>query len=165
MTPLRHVLIRIVLLIAGVSLAMAVSCIAAYPFMTFPAPDLGSSRSAADIVSALILFPITIVLVALQPFVAVAMIWQIGLIGALASEVFGLRSWIFHVANGAVAAALSVGSLSLFTARPGDSRMPLGFVAAGALSGLVYWVIAGRSAGFRLPKPAPAEAPPDPPSP
>lgn len=164
MPPLRHILIRIALLILGASLAMAVSCIAAYPFITFPAPDLAASPSAGDIVSAIILFPITIILVALQPFVTVAMIWQIALIGALASEVFGLRSWIFHVANGAFAAAVSAGSLSLFAAPADASSIPLGFVAAGALSGLVYWVIAGRSAGFRVPKPA-AEAPRGPPTP
>lgn len=164
MPPLRHILIRVVLVILGVSLAMVVSCIAAYPFITFPAPNLGASPSAADLVSALILFPVTIVLVALQPFVTVAMIWQFGLIGVLASEVFSLRSWIFHVANGAGAAALSARSLSLIVASPDTSPIPLGFVAAGGLSGLVYWLIAGRSAGLRVAEPA-AEAPQNPPTP
>ncbi len=156
MTMLRHILLRFVLVSVGVSLAMAVSAMAAYPFITFPSPtppaDISASGYGAELVTAIILFPINIVLVALQPLVTISMIWQIGVIGMLAAEVFAWRSWMFHVANGAIAAALAAGSLSFLAAGGEANQMLIGFIAAGAVSGLVYWGIAGRSAGFRLPR-------------
>lgn len=77
-----------------------------------------------------------------------ALTWAIGAIGILFAEAFAVRSWLFHVANGAVCAFLAV---QLFPAvmdepAPLDDRFYI--LAAGLAGGLVYWLIAGWSAGF-----------------
>lgn len=69
-------------------------------------------------------------------------------IGIVISEVLSIRSWIFHVLNGAV--SIWVGrTLVDDPGRPFEfHNYPPAILAAGLAAGLVYWVIAGRSAGF-----------------
>jgi len=80
-----------------------------------------------------------------------SMMWLPAAIGVLISETFAIRSWIFHVGNGAVSAWIG---WSLF-GYIDDSHIPLNeplpVVAAGLAGGLAYWVIAGWSAGFWKP--------------
>jgi hypothetical protein len=74
------------------------------------------------------------------------------LIGVVISEAMALRSWMYHAANGGLAAWLG-------WALTGDIREEYRFllsdpkilVAAGLLGGLVYWLIAGWTAGFWRP--------------
>ncbi len=78
------------------------------------------------------------------------------LIGVVISEALALRSWMYHAANGAVAAWLGwamtydIREEYRFLTDPG----PL--VAAGLAGGLVYWLIAGWTAGFWKPIGSPA---------
>ncbi len=78
-------------------------------------------------------------------------------IGVLASEIFVIRSWIFHVLNGAV--SIWVG---WWTGTQGQQREffdnPLIVVAVGLVAGFIYWAVAGWNAG--LFKSASAEPPP-----
>jgi hypothetical protein len=76
-------------------------------------------------------------------------------IGALIAEAFAIRSWIFHVANGGIAALIG-----LYAIR--DIHKPTDFISepvivagAGIVAGFVYWLIAGWTAGFWKPVFAP----------
>jgi Na+/citrate or Na+/malate symporter len=68
-----------------------------------------------------------------------------------AAEWFGWRGFLFYVLAGAV-----IGLVASFASRTGDAaaQQPpasaetlLAIVAAGMIAGLVYWLVAGRSAG------------------
>ncbi|MFG1420406.1 hypothetical protein [Roseixanthobacter liquoris] len=102
----------------------------------------------------------------------VSTMWLVAAIGVLFSEMFAVRSWMFHVANGAASAFVGA---QLFPALSGE-RMPVAdpfyILAAGLAGGLAYWLVAGWSAGFwkpmllsssrnrRPPPPPPAGQPP-----
>ncbi len=97
----------------------------------------------------------------------VCVIWLVGLVGVLFSESFAVRSWIFHAGNGAASAF--IGS-QLFPRVSGENSPladPFYLLAAGLAGGLVYWLIAGWSAGFWKPvrAPDPLHRTPLPPSP
>jgi hypothetical protein len=72
-------------------------------------------------------------------------------LGVVISEAFAIRSWMFHVANGALSAW--VGSVTMLEAtKPYDFYGgPLIVAAAGIAAGFVYWAVAGWSAGFWKP--------------
>lgn len=71
-------------------------------------------------------------------------------IGVVISEIFAIRSWIYHAANGALSAWIGwvlvqdVRGFRVFAD-------PTTLVAAGLAGGLAYWLIAGWSAGFMEP--------------
>jgi len=72
-------------------------------------------------------------------------------IGVLISETFAIRSWIFHAANGGLAAWIG---WSLTQDLRDEYRFltePKILVAAGLAGGLAYWLVAGWSAGFWKP--------------
>jgi hypothetical protein len=105
-----------------------------------------------------------IALVFAGPFLAVLLsiwAWHVfvpAMIGVVISEALALRSWIYHAANGAVAAWLGwaltqdIRDEYRFLIDPG----PL--LAAGLAGGLAYWLIAGWSAGFWKPAAPPRQA-------
>jgi hypothetical protein len=74
------------------------------------------------------------------------------MIGIVISETLALRSWIYHAANGGLAAWLG---WTLTRDIPEEHRFLLSepkiLIAAGLLGGLVYWLIAGWTAGFWKP--------------
>jgi hypothetical protein len=80
-----------------------------------------------------------------------SVMWLPASVGILLSEVFAIRSWAFHVGNGAAAAWLGWGLFGFID----DSRIPLNHplavIAAGIAGGFAYWAIAGLSAGFWKP--------------
>ncbi|MFG1299260.1 hypothetical protein V5F49_05635 [Xanthobacter sp. V3C-3] len=129
-------------------------------------------------------FVVAIVTTVTVLFVLMMLMWLVAAVGILFSEAFAIRSWMFHAGNGVVSALIGA---QLFAPSRGDAAVagdPFYTVAAGLAGGLVYWVVAGSTAGFfkpilrsgaelagRLPPPgshtppaAPA-APPAPPAP
>jgi hypothetical protein len=66
----------------------------------------------------------------------------------LISEVFAIRSWIFHAANGAASAWLGWNLFGYIDDAHVALNEPLPVIAAGVAGGLAYWAIAGFSAGF-----------------
>lgn len=74
------------------------------------------------------------------------------LVFALIAEFFSLRSFWLHMLFGGAAAA--AGFMLLWPDAPDDPERwaDMGIIAgAGLVAGLVYWLIAGRDAGFRRP--------------
>jgi hypothetical protein len=72
-------------------------------------------------------------------------------LGVLIAEAFAIRSWMFHVANGALSAWVGWATF-VETQQPYNFYTePLVIVAAGIVAGFVYWAIAGSSAGFWKP--------------
>jgi hypothetical protein len=82
---------------------------------------------------------------------AVALTLLPAAVGVLISEAFAIRSWIYHAANGGLAAWIG---WSLMQDTQNDYRFlaePKIMVAAGLAGGLAYWVVAGSTAGFWKP--------------
>lgn len=74
-----------------------------------------------------------------------------GAIGILIAEFFAIRSWIFHVANGALSAWVG---WSMIDGPRGTEKLfqdPKLIVLMGLFAGVTYWLIAGWSAGFWKP--------------
>jgi hypothetical protein len=72
-------------------------------------------------------------------------------VGIVAAEFFAIRSWIFHVANGALSAWIG---WSLIDGPRGTEKLfqdPKLIVLMGLFAGITYWLIAGWSAGFWKP--------------
>lgn len=88
--------------------------------------------------------------------VLLSSMWLVAAVGILFAELFAVRSWIFHAANGVVSAWIGA-------QLPGEVLVngqvdpaavvgnPLYVIAAGLAGGLVYWLVAGSSAGFYKP--------------
>jgi hypothetical protein len=86
--------------------------------------------------------------------VAAVVIWGMALLPALLvivlAEGFALRSSVLYaVLGGALALALGFGlDFAGYIAEPGVAREREVFAAAGIAGGFVYWLFAGRNAGF-----------------
>jgi hypothetical protein len=80
-----------------------------------------------------------------------SVMWLPAAIGVLISEAFAVRSWIFHVLNGAACAWVTWSMFGYADERHLPLNGPLAVVAAGLVGGLAYWGIAGWSAGFWKP--------------
>jgi hypothetical protein len=72
-------------------------------------------------------------------------------IGVAISEVFAIRSILFHAANGALASWLGWIVMSEFLKDFEFFKEPTISIGAGIAAGLTYWAIAGWSAGFWKP--------------
>jgi hypothetical protein len=80
-----------------------------------------------------------------------SVMWLPAAIGILISEVFALRSWLFHAGNGAASAWIGWNLFGYIDDAHIPLNEPLPVIAAGLAGGLTYWAIAGFSAGFWRP--------------
>jgi hypothetical protein len=80
-----------------------------------------------------------------------SVMWLPSAIGILISEAFALRSWMFHVGNGAVSAWIGWNMFGYIDETRVALAGPLAVIAAGLAGGFAYWAIAGWSAGFWRP--------------
>jgi hypothetical protein len=98
-----------------------------------------------------------IALVFAGPLLAVLLsIWAFhmfvpAMIGVVIAEALAVRSWIYHAGNGAVAAWLGWALTRDIREEYRFLTEPKILIAAGLLSGLAYWVVAGWTAGFWKP--------------
>jgi len=76
-------------------------------------------------------------------------------IGVLVSEAFAIRSWIFHAANGGLSAWLGWALIQDIRDEYRFLTEPKILVATGLAAGLMYWMVAGWTAGFWKPIRAP----------
>lgn len=150
---------------AAVAITVAVLVIAAAHWNAFLALANASPQAQEDYLFALLVAgPLLAMVLAL----ASALAFVPAAIGVLIAETFAIRSWIYHAANGGLAAWIGWTLMEdvreeyrLFT----DPKI---LVAAGFAGGLAYWLVAGWSAGFWKPvwpRPEPAIKPPSLPSP
>lgn len=150
----KHALKRVLMMLAGYLVAVLVGLIAVVAIYaalsSLPnAPAyfgfMGVTPIAALVVPPLGMFVyfLTIILTGLQT-----------LIFALIAEFFSLRNFWLHMVFGAAAA---VGGFALVWPSAPEDMSPerwadIGIIAAaGLVAGLIYWLIAGREAGFRRP--------------
>ena len=84
-------------------------------------------------------------------------------LGIMIAEAFAIRSWMFHVINGGLSAAISLVSIGGFEKTYDLSDAPLIAIGAGIAAGFTYWAVAGWSSGFW--KPVFASPPANPPLP
>jgi hypothetical protein len=80
------------------------------------------------------------------------------MIGVVVSEALAIRSWMYHAANGGVSAWLGWALTQDIQEEYRFLTEPKILIAAGLLGGLVYWLIAGWTAGFWKPT-GPAQRP------
>lgn len=154
--------LRFLLRLIIVPLGLVCGFIATMVVVMFGYWRIGELLSGATEVEAISLFDTLATATFALSAVALTM-WTVALVGVLFAELFAVRSWIFHVLNGAVSAWL--GS-QLFAPYP-DTPVPfdgdLYIFGAGLAGGLAYWLVAGWNAGFWKPlgavRPSPAGAP------
>ncbi|MGE5780016.1 MAG: hypothetical protein ACM30D_12015 [Hyphomicrobiales bacterium] len=80
-----------------------------------------------------------------------SLMWLPSAIGILISETFAIRSFLFHAGNGAVSAWIGWNLFGYVDDTRVALNEPLPVIAAGLAGGLIYWAIAGFSAGFWKP--------------
>lgn len=147
-----YVLKRILMMLAGYLVAVLVGLIALVVIYMV----LSSLPSAPGYFELMQFTPVAVLVVPpLGMFVYFLTIVVTGmqtLVFALIAEFFSLRSFWLHMLFGCAAAA--AGFVLLWPDAPDDPERwaDIGIIAgAGLVAGLVYWLIAGRDAGFRRP--------------
>jgi hypothetical protein len=87
--------------------------------------------------------------IALVPLMGISML-ALATTGVIISEIFAIRSFLYHVTNGALATWIGWA----MRPTPNDAQFlsdPTFVITGGIAAGLVYWLIAGWSAGFWKP--------------
>ena len=148
----KHVLKRILMMLAGYLVAVLVGLIAVVAIYA----ALSALPNAPEYFGFAIVTPLAALVVPpLGMFVYFLTIILTGLqtlIFALIAEFFALRNFLVHMLFGAAAAA--AGFFLIWPGAEEDTQRwaDIGIIAgAGLVAGLVYWLIAGRAAGFRRP--------------
>jgi hypothetical protein len=89
-------------------------------------------------------------IIALTPVVSFVML-TLATIGVVISEVFAIRSILYHVGSGALATWIGWAMMRQFHKDFELFNDPTFLIAGGIAAGLIYWLIAGWSAGFWKP--------------
>jgi hypothetical protein len=154
MATAKHVMKRILMMLAGYLVAVLVGLVAVAAIYA----ALSSLPNAPAYFDVMGVSPIAVLVVPpLGMFVYFLTIVVTGLqtlIFALIAEFFSLRNALMHMVFGAAAAA---GGFFLIWPSSAEDIDPerwadIGIIAAaGLVAGLIYWLIAGREAGFRRP--------------
>ncbi len=76
-------------------------------------------------------------------------------IGILVAEAFAIRSWIYHVLCGGLAALIGWSAISDMRHAYQFLTDPTVIVGAGLAAGFAYWLVAGWTSGFWKPISAP----------
>ncbi|RUW53150.1 hypothetical protein EOA32_10410 [Mesorhizobium sp. M1A.F.Ca.ET.072.01.1.1] len=152
MAMVGYVLKRILMVLAGYLVAVLVGLVALVPIYA----ALSSLPNAPSYFELMQFTPVAVLVVPpLGMFVYFLTIVATGmptLIFALIAEVFSLRSFWLHMLSGGVVATAGFMLLSRDAPHDPERWADLGIiVAAGLVAGFVYWLIAGRDAGFRRP--------------
>ena len=152
MVMVKHVLKRILMMLAGFFVSVLIGLIAVVVIYS----ALAALPNAPDYFGAMGVTPVVVLLwPPLGMFVYFLTIILTGLqtlIFALVAEFFALRNFLVHMLFGAAAAA--AGFFLIWPSAEGDVERwaDIGIIAgAGLVAGLVYWLIAGRDAGVRRP--------------
>ncbi|RUW37667.1 MAG: hypothetical protein E5V37_10580 [Mesorhizobium sp.] len=147
-----HVLKRILMVLVGYLVAVLAGLIAVVVIYAI----LSSLPNAPGYFGLMEFTPVAVLVVPpLGMFVYFLTIILTGmqtLVFALIAEFFSLRSFWLHVVFGATAAAAGFMLIWPDAADDPERLADMGIIAgAGLVAGLIYWLIAGRDAGFRRP--------------
>ena len=158
---ISHLLVRLLLVPLGCAVAGCAATVVAFlaNWKVFLSVIGGDAMTSGDIVAVMVGLAMLLVgSAATFPMLLPAVI------GITISEALTVRSLVFHVLNGVV--SIWVGRASMADpGRPFEFHgQPPAVLAAGLAAGLVYWVIAGRSAGL-VPDARPRVVPPGVPNP
>ncbi|WP_027061695.1 hypothetical protein [Mesorhizobium loti] len=154
MATAKHVLKRLLMMLAGYLVAVLIGLIAVAVIYA----ALSSLPNAPEYFGFAVVTPLAALVVPpLGMFIYFVTIVITGLqtvTFALIAEFFSLRNVLLHMLFGAAAAA--GGFFLIWPNSPEDMDSArwadIGIIAAaGLIAGLVYWLIAGRDAGFRRP--------------
>lgn len=142
---INHLLVRLLLVPLGAVLAGCTATLVAFlaNWKVFLSVIGGDAMTGGDIVAVMVGLAMLLVgSAATFPMLLPAVI------GITISEALAVRSLVFHVLNGVV--SIWVGRASMVDpGRPFEFHgQPPAVLAAGLAAGLVYWLIAGRSAGL-----------------
>lgn len=151
-----HVLRRLLLALFGFFIAVVIGLVAIVAIYAFAAqlpgaPGYFESMSMTPI-AMLFIPPLWL----LYMLVALTVTAPVAILAILVSEAFSIRSPFIHMLFGAAAAALGY---ALMWPKQEETLAPAAtwpdvmvIVGAGLVAGLVYWLVAGRDAGFRRPR-------------
>jgi hypothetical protein len=155
MAAAGHILKRILLVLAGYLLGLLAGLFAIVALYS----ALSSLPGAPAYFGAMSMTPVAVLLVPpVGVFIYVLAIFMTAaqsLALALIAESFALRQFWLHMLFGAVAAASGYALVAPISENAGWTlnNADMGIVAASGLAGgFVYWLIAGRDAGFRRPR-------------
>jgi len=147
-----HVVKRILLALFGYLVALVVGLLAIvmiYSFLSYM-PGLPSYFTAMSLAPlAMLYIPPLWIFTLLVAAVATAVPAVIAMLGG---EIFGLRNTLVYMVLGAGVALLGYASLTPHVDAASHVLMSadtIVIVGAGLISGFVYWLVAGRDAGFR----------------
>lgn len=143
-------LLRLLLRLLIVPLGGLAGMIAALAIILVGYWQLGDLISGATEIEAVALAD-ALTTAAFAMMAIVVLMGGISLIGVLFAEAFAVRSWVFHVANGAVSALIAAQIFPPYPDAPVPFNGMLYILGAGLAGGLVYWAVAGWSAGFWKP--------------
>jgi hypothetical protein len=133
-------LLRFALIILGYLLAVLAAC--AFMLVLGWGGIIGQQPDQGELVA----FAVTLSLPVAAAFAGYYSFLP-AMIFAVIAEILGKRSWLFHAIGGMAVATAAL------AARPEDMGHPGIFMivlAAGAVGGTVYWLVAGRSSGKTL---------------
>lgn len=152
MAMVKHVLKRILMMLAGYLVAVLVGLVAVVAIYV----TLSALPNAPEYFGFAIVTPLAALVVPpLGMFVYFLTIILTGLqtlIFALIAEFFALRNFLMHMLFGAAAAAGGFFLIWPGAEENAERWADIAIIAAaGLVAGLVYWLIAGRDAGFRRP--------------
>lgn len=147
-----YILKRLWLALLGYLVAIVlglVAMVAIYSLLSLlPNPPLHVTAAALSPIAMLFLPPVWIFVLTLALVCTIfpALVWIV------LSEVFAIRRFWLHMIVGAGASLIGYTALAPAPDSPAEiaTSVDLGVIAcAGLIGGLVYWLIAGRDAGFR----------------
>jgi hypothetical protein len=147
---LRFILVPLGLLCAVLVATVVLLCTHWDKFSAMVGHDPHASASTA--MNVLLFGPAVVVVFMVGTLIALLP----AVLSVIASEIFAIRSWIFHVVSGG--AWMGIGRLMQTDLEKSYEVFddPLRMVIAGLVAGLVYWLVAGWNAGFWKPVLRPA---------
>ena len=161
-----RLLLRLLIVPLGAMVAtfVAVAVVSLAQWNRFAAMVVADKTTDDGAILALILVGSALTLI--LAFAALTMLLPASL-GVLIAEAFAIRSWMFHAANGGVAAWVGWVTMEEFRRNYEFFDQPIVVVGAGIAAGFAYWAVAGWSAGFWKPvfaQPVDAVGPPQTPT-
>jgi hypothetical protein len=155
-----RLLLRFILVPLGLAVATCIGALViTVAYWSRIATVMGTDPVAFDLPTLMVFGPTFALLLAFAGFAMLAP----ALIGILIAEVFAIRSWIFHAANGGLSAWIGWFTMDEYRQSFDFLDQPIVIVGAGIAAGFAYWAVAGWNAGFWRPVFEPEPLPDTPP--